>query len=105
MGALGLTVMAAIVLAAQDQRPNDVKQRERLEQSQRQEGQAVLDIADAALGGKPVPADFQIRWQNEFLKARQGTFVPFTLTIDVSKLGNLSALMYVRAVPRDAATA
>jgi hypothetical protein len=102
--ALGLAVVAAVPPGAQDQK-SDVKQRDRLDQSQRQEGQAVLTIADAALAGKPVPADFQIRWQNEFLKARQGTFVPFTLTIDVSALGALSALMYVRAVPRDAVTA
>jgi hypothetical protein len=103
VGALGLVAVAALTAGAQDPKAGDVKQRDRLEQSQRQEGQAVLNIADAALAGKPVPADFQIRWQNEFLKARQGTFVPFTLTIDVSKLGDLSALMYVRAVPRDAA--
>ena len=101
--AIALTVVAVMTVGAQDQKAADVKQRDKLEQSQRQEGQAILDIADAALAGKPVPADFQIRWQNEFLKARQGTFVPFTLTVDVSKLGALSALMYVRAVPREGA--
>ena len=30
------------------------------------------------------PADFRIRWQNDFLKAQQGTFVPFTLVIEAA---------------------
>ena len=102
MVALGVAAVAGMTVVAQDQKAADAKPRDRFEQSQRQEGQAILDIADAALTGKPVPTDFQIRWQNEFLKARQGTFVPFTLSIDVSKIGPLSALMYVRAVPREA---
>ena len=69
------------------------------EQTQRVEGEAVLALADAALAGKPVPSDFQVGWQNEFLKAQRGTFVPFTLTIDASRLTRPSALVYVRAVP------
>ncbi len=49
--------------------------------SQRLEGQAVLALADAAMAGqKPARRpDFTLRWQNAFLKAQQGTFVPFTL--------------------------
>jgi hypothetical protein len=69
------------------------------EQTQRLEGDAVLALADAALAGKSVPSDFQVGWQNEFLKAQRGTFVPFTLTIDASRLTRRSALIYVRAVP------
>jgi hypothetical protein len=53
--------------------------------------------------GRAAPADFQISWQNEFLKAQQGTFVPFTLTFDTTKLVSRSALVYVRAAPRGAA--
>jgi hypothetical protein len=69
------------------------------EQTQRLEGEAVVALADAALAGKPVPSDFQVAWQNEFLKAQRGTFVPFTLTIDASRLTRPAALIYVRAVP------
>jgi hypothetical protein len=69
------------------------------EQSQRLEGEAILALADAALAGKAVPSDFQVTWQNEFLKAQRGTFVPFTLTIDASRLTRPAALIYVRAVP------
>lgn len=73
----------------------------------RREGEAVLALADAAMAGKSVPTDFALHWQNEFVKAQRGTFVPFTLTVDASLLSKTSALVYVRAarrrpsVPRD----
>ena len=44
------------------------------------EGEAILALADAAMAGKAVPADFDVQWQNDFVKAQRGTFVPFTLT-------------------------
>lgn len=88
--------------AAQEQNRPDTKARERAEESQRQEGQAILAIADAAMAGKSIPSDFVVRWHNDFLKAQQGTFVPFTLTVDTSKLKSPNALAYVRAVNRGA---
>jgi hypothetical protein len=71
------------------------------EQTQRLEGEAVIAFADAALAGKPGPADFQISWENEFLKAQRGTFVPFTLTIDASRFSKPAVLVHVRAVRRE----
>jgi len=71
-----------------------------VEQTQREEGEAILTLADGALAGKPVPTDFPVRWQNDFVKAQRGTFVPFTLTVDASQLTRRSALVYVRAIPR-----
>ena len=53
----------------------------RTAQTQRLEGEAILALADAALEGRPVPVDFRVEWQNDFLKAQRGTFVPFTLTV------------------------
>jgi hypothetical protein len=73
-------------------------QAERTSQTQQIEGEAILALADAALEGKPVPADFRIDWKNDFLKAQRGTFVPFTLTVDLSSMSRPSALVYVRAV-------
>jgi hypothetical protein len=74
--------------------------RRSLEQMQRQEGEAILALADAAVAGKPVPSDFAVQWQNDFVKAQRGTFVPFTLTVDASQLNRPSALVYVRATRR-----
>jgi hypothetical protein len=81
-------------------------------EAQRLEGQAILALADAAMARSSgrgrasqaeagaAPADFRIRWRNEFLKAQQGTFVPFTLDIDAADGMPPAALVYVRAVPR-----
>jgi hypothetical protein len=75
--------------------------RVRLAETQRQEGEAMLALADAAADGKSVPADFRLAWHNDFLKAQQGTFVPFTLTLEgASPPGAI--LLYVRATPRGA---
>ena len=71
-----------------------------VEQTQREEGEAILALADAVMAGKPAPADFAVRWQSDFVKAQRGTFVPFTLTVDVAQLTRRSALVYVRAIRR-----
>jgi hypothetical protein len=83
--------------AEQTQRPPDPT-----EEIQRAEGEAILELAELTLAGKPVPSDFRVQWQNVFLKAQRGTFVPFTLTVDASRLSRPSALVYARAVRRDA---
>lgn len=85
--------------AAQGREAIELKQ---IEEMQRQEGEAILALADAALAGRTVPSDFEVGWQNEFLKAQRGTFVPFTLTVDATRLTRPSALVYVRVVPRAA---
>lgn len=90
------------VARAQDPTTPDAKQAERIVLTQQLEGEAILALADAALGGKPVPHDFRVEWQNDFLKAQRGTFVPFTLTVDLSRISRPSALVYVRAVRQPA---
>jgi hypothetical protein len=52
------------------------------------------------MAGKQTPADFALAWQNDFVKAQRGTFVPFTLTVDTTKLSKAAALVYVRATKR-----
>jgi hypothetical protein len=52
------------------------------------------------MAGRSVPSDFDVEWQNDFIKAQRGTFVPFTLTVDASRLSKPAALVYVRAARR-----
>lgn len=80
------------------------EQQNRLEQILREEGEAVLQLADLAAAGKRVPSDFRVQWQHVFLKAQKGTFIPFTLTVDTRNLARPSVLVYVRAVRRDLAS-
>ncbi len=92
--AYGITAMACIggrILAAQTL---DRRQQERLEQTLRQEGQAVVALADAT---GEAPADFTLTWHNDFLKAQTGTFVPFIVTVGPRAARASAALLYVRA--------
>ena len=79
---------------------NPVPNQRQVEQAQREEGEAILALADAALSGKALPSDFSLQWQNDFVKAQRGTFVPFTLTVDASQFTRRTALVYVRAIRR-----
>lgn len=77
----------------------------RLDEALKREGDALVDLADAAMKGRALPAAFGIRWGNDFFKAQPGTFVPFTLTIDKLTRPSPGALVYVRVVARGAAPA
>ena len=95
--AIGLLLQVHPAIARQR---NSVPSQRQIEQAQREEGEAILALADAALSGKPLPSDFSLRWQNDFVKAQRGTFVPFTLTVDASQFTRRTALVYVRAIRR-----
>ena len=79
-------------------------QDEQLERLHRREGEAIIALADAALAGQPVPSELTIRWQNDVLKAQQGTFVPFVVTIDPVSPAPTGILLYVRLVFRSPIT-
>ena len=101
--ACGITAMALLggrFLLAQ---APDRRQLERVEQTLRQEGQAVVALADAPASDE-TPADFALTWHNDFLKAQTGTFVPFIVTIAARTGKPAAALLYVRAA-RPARTA
>jgi hypothetical protein len=103
--AVAFSVLYVPALAAQSggARPRDPAAGDRqIEQTQREEGEAILALADAAMTGRTVPSDFLLRWQNDFVKAQRGTFVPFTLTVNGFPLARPSALVYVRAMRRAA---
>jgi hypothetical protein len=88
-----MALIGGPILAAQTP---DRRQLERLEQVLRQEGQAVVALADAP-SDTPQPDDFALTWHNDFLKAQSGTFVPFVVTIAPRTARPSAALLYVRA--------
>ena len=92
---------AGVVPIAQDKPAR--RAQDKLDESNRREGEALLHMADAAMAGRPVPSDFAITWRNDFLKAQPGTFVPFTITIDRARVKAPMALMYIRAARRQGA--
>jgi hypothetical protein len=101
--AASLLAAGIATAGAEEQSRPDRRQLDRIEQAQRQEAEVLVDLADAAMNGEPVPSDFVLHWRNDFLKAQQGTFVPFVVTIDTSPATASEALLYVRAARRGVA--
>jgi hypothetical protein len=97
---LFLCAVAAVHASSTSGRTSRQSQ-DRLDETRRREGEALLNLADAAMQGH-ASSDFAIAWTNDFFKAQTGTFVPFTVTIDRSALTAADALMYVRAARRNA---
>ena len=104
--AIGLLIVSIAAAAPlQAQQADQPRAPRSIDDTHRLEGEAIVALADAALAGKNGPADFQVQWQNEFLKAQRGTFIPFTLRIDASRFTKPAVLVYVRAVRRDSPAA
>jgi hypothetical protein len=100
-----VVVAAALVCGtayAGAQKKDDKKQQE----AQQRDIQALVKAVEAAAAGQPAPADFPIQFQNDFLKAQDGMiYIPFTLTLDPSKLPPQPITMYIRAMSRGGAAA
>jgi hypothetical protein len=99
-----LLVCTVAVADASAQAKLDRRVQDRADEARRKEGEALVNLADAAMSGH-AGSDFAIQWSNDFFKAQTGTFVPFTLTIDRSKVTAPTALMYLRAARRNAVPA
>ena len=103
------SLAGASVLAQQNnQQPNNPQNRreqERRSQQEQRDIQALVQLVDAVSTGKqPAPTDIPVAWTgNHFVKgAGDATFIPFTVTIDASKLAAPGVALYVRAVAKGA---
>jgi hypothetical protein len=95
---LALALVAAclsVPLAAGVQK-NDKKQ----DDAQKKEIQNVIKLVDDVASGQPGPNDLNLAWAREdFLKAQGNKeYVPFTVTIDPSKVAGGNVAMYWRVV-------
>jgi hypothetical protein len=73
---------------------------QRLDEALRRESDALVELADDAAAGRPVPTDFVLEWRNDFFKAQPGTFVPFTVSFIAPPGVSERALLYVRVESR-----
>ena len=72
-------------------------------EAQQQEYVSLATIVGAALQGQIVPTEEPFGWANDFLKSgERTTFVPFTLSIDRTKLSTPSVAMYIFVAKRGA---
>jgi len=104
---IALTMGAATsAVIAQDNKdkPKEVK-RTKAEQV---DIDALVNVVDkASTGGGAAPSDIAVMWDsNHFFRAPDGsTYVPFTLTVDKSKIATPTAAVYVRVANKAAAGA
>jgi hypothetical protein len=102
---------ASPVLIAQQQQQNNQQNRQEQEKRSQQEQrdiEALVTLVDAVSAGKqPAPVDIPVTWQsNHFVKGSEGgTYIPYTLMLDATKLANPGVALYVRAVDKAAAAA
>lgn len=83
------------------------KEQKRSKQEQQDIDTLVKLVDTVASGQQPAPADVPVTWDgNHFLKSADGsTYIPFTLTVDRTKLTAPNAAMYVRVVSKQPAPA
>ena len=73
------------------------------DEAQEREIVSLADIVGAALRGEIVPTEEPFGWANDFLKGNgQTTFVPFTLSVDESKLTTPAVAMSMFVAPQGA---
>ena len=89
---LATPVAGTSASAASLQHPRDT----RINEATRRDSEALVSLADARARGDRVRSDFDLEWRNDFLKARPGTFVPFTLSFPAASLPDGPALLYIR---------
>ena len=93
---MAVCVAVALLLTASSARAQDPETTSALEDWQRQELQSLVEVVGAALRGQLVATEKPFVFKPDFLKGTDGnTYVPFTLTIDSSKVTASSVAMYL----------
>ena len=92
-----LSVLALSPLFAQTTQNN-----KKLSDAQKREIQAILKIVDSAASGQPAPNDLSLTWAGDAMLKAQGNrqYVPFTVTIDPSKVTAGNIALYWRVVAK-----
>src|SRR6185295_3951549 len=101
--ALLVLVVFASSLTLFGQAKDDRKQDEK----QKKEIQNIVKIVDDSAAGQPVPNDLSLSWLREDVLKAQGNkeYVPFTVSLDPSKVGGGNVAFYWRVVSKGPAAA
>jgi len=99
--ALVVLVVLASSIALLAQKKDDKKQ----DEAQKKEIQNIVKIVDDLTAGQPAPNDLSLAWLREDVLKAQGNkeYVPFTISIDPSKLAGGNVAFYWRVVSKAAA--
>ncbi|MEQ1870405.1 MAG: hypothetical protein ABL961_10320 [Vicinamibacterales bacterium] len=101
LGSAGIVFLSAALLAQQTPAPR------KLSNAEKKETQAVLKLVEDFNAGKPAKNELALAWMNrDLLKAQSNkTYVPFTVTIDPTKVSGGKVSLYWRVTSKDASPA
>ncbi|MSO45308.1 MAG: hypothetical protein EXQ59_00865 [Acidobacteria bacterium] len=86
--------------------PNVKRDQPKRTKQEQQDIEALVKLADGVTAGTlPAQSDLPVAWEsNHFARSANGTtYVPFTLSVDRSKLAAPAVAMYVRVISKDPA--
>jgi hypothetical protein len=100
--AFALVVLAAFVSSVGVYAQKDQQKDKKQDEAQKKEIQSIVKIVDDMAAGQPAPNDLSATWLREDHLKAQGNkeYVPFTVSIDPSKLGGATAAFYWRVVSK-----
>ena len=100
--ALSVLVSSTMLLAQATPPSKDEKKKS---DAQNKEIQNIVKIVDGIAAGQPAPNDLSLTWVREDVLKAQGSkeYVPFTITIDASKVSGNTVAFYWRVVNKSAA--
>src|SRR5882672_10087405 len=96
--ALLVLVVFASSIALFAQKKDDKKQ----DEAQKKEIQNIVKIVDDSAAGQPAPNDLSLSWLREDVLKAQGNkeYVPFTVSLDPTKVGGGNVALYWRVVSK-----
>jgi ribosomal protein L12E/L44/L45/RPP1/RPP2 len=102
---LALVVLASSIAVLAQAPPN--KDDKKKTDAQNKEIQNIVKMVDGIAAGQPAPNDLALTWVREDVLKAQGNkeYVPFTVTVDASKLSGNNVAFYWRVVNKNAAAA
>lgn len=72
-----------------------------LDKQQQQEGNALVQYVQEAMGGNAVPPDVPMTWRSYFVKSQNDqVYVPFTVMLEPGKLSGNQAALYYAVAPK-----
>jgi hypothetical protein len=86
-----------------DQKQPEKPAQPKLSKEERQDAEAMVKLVDGVMTGQAGPdaQAFPLGWHNDFLKATEGVYVPFIITIDPTAISPGSVVFYLRVVKRE----
>src|SRR6266550_5282585 len=102
-----LAFLVLVVFASSLTLFGQAKDDKKQDEKQKKEIQNIVKIVDDSAAGQPAPNDLSLSWLREDVLKAQGNkeYVPFTVSLDPTKVGGGNVALYWRVVSKGAAAA